>query len=48
MYKNLERDLLEKITPDKGVSENENFMKEYLEEERERRTGDEVIFGRYF
>jgi hypothetical protein len=48
MHRNSERDILEKITPDKGVSENENFMKEYPEEERRGRTGEEVIFGGAF
>jgi hypothetical protein len=48
MHRNSERDLLEKIKPDKGVSENESFKKEYSEEEREGRTQDEVIFGGVF
>ena len=48
MHRNSERDILEKITPDKRVSENESFKKEYPEEERGGRTRDEVIFGGAF
>jgi hypothetical protein len=48
MHRNFERTISEKITSDKRVSENESFKKEYSEEEREGKTGDEVIFGGAF
>lgn len=48
MHKNLERAISEKITLDRRVSENKSFKKEYSEEKREGKTGDEVIFGGAF